>query len=208
MASPRYPRTAEKRLKKRQRELSRKEKGSRNRDKARIQVARAHAKVADARRNFPHQWSHKLTSENQAVFAETLNVRGLARGRLAKSVHDAGWAQFARFCEYKAIRRGRSFAKVARDFAVSLRRRYHRPPDQGPQRGNAPDKRLRSARTTWQRPGSAHNPHHVGRKQETPWSSAPNEPRTDGESPGFSLWRRGQCHGIGEQSLWQCARAR
>jgi putative transposase len=75
--------------------------------------------VADARRNFHHQWSHKLTRENQAVFAEALNVKGLARTRLAKSVYDAGWAQFVAFCEYKAIRRGRSFAKVARAFPSS-----------------------------------------------------------------------------------------
>ncbi|MFI1159949.1 RNA-guided endonuclease InsQ/TnpB family protein [Streptomyces sioyaensis] len=119
IASPKYLRRAEKKLKKRQRELSRKKKGSNNRDRARIKVARAHAAVADARRNFHHQWSHKLTCENQAVFTETLNVRGLARTRLAKSVHDAGWAQFVRFCEYKAVRRGRSFARVARDFPSS-----------------------------------------------------------------------------------------
>ncbi|MFI2733184.1 RNA-guided endonuclease InsQ/TnpB family protein [Streptomyces sp. NPDC018711] len=116
IASPRYLRRTEKKLKKRQRELSRKKKGSNNRDKARIKVARAHAAVADARRNFHHQWSHKLTRENQAVYAETLNVRGLARTRLAKSVHDAGWAQFVSFLNYKATRRGRSFAKVDRHF--------------------------------------------------------------------------------------------
>ncbi|MEV0375915.1 RNA-guided endonuclease TnpB family protein [Streptomyces sp. NPDC050636] len=119
IASPKYLRRAEKQLKKRQRELSRKKRGSNNRDKARIKVARAHAQVADARRNFHHQWSHKLTSENQAVFVETLNVRGMARGRLAKSVHDAGWAQFVAFLEYKATRRARQFVKVARDFPSS-----------------------------------------------------------------------------------------
>ncbi|MFF0623211.1 RNA-guided endonuclease InsQ/TnpB family protein [Streptomyces sp. NPDC004296] len=119
IASPKYLRRAEKKLRKRQRELSRKAKGSNNRDRTRIKVARAHAKVADARRNFHHQWSHRLTCENQAVFTETLNVRGLARTQLAKSVHDAGWAQFVMFCEYKAIRRGRQFAKVARDFPSS-----------------------------------------------------------------------------------------
>ncbi|WP_217146276.1 RNA-guided endonuclease TnpB family protein, partial [Streptomyces sp. AC627_RSS907] len=84
-----------------------------------IKVARARAAVADARRNFAHQWSHKLTSENQAVFTETLNVRGLARTRLAKSVHDAGWAQFVLFLEYKASRRGRTFTKVDRAFPSS-----------------------------------------------------------------------------------------
>jgi putative transposase len=119
IASPKYLRRAEKKLKKWQRELSRKQKGSKNRDKARIKVARAHAAVADARRNFHHQWAHRLTRENQAVYVETLNVRGLVRTRLAKSVHDAGWAQFVTFLAYKATRRGRSFAKVARDFPSS-----------------------------------------------------------------------------------------
>jgi putative transposase len=119
IASPKYLRRAEKKLKKRQRELSRKQKGSKNRYKARAKLARAHAAVADARRNFLHQWSHKLTRENQAVFVETLNVKGLARTRLAKSVYDAGWAQFVTFLEYKTTRRGRDFVKVARDFPSS-----------------------------------------------------------------------------------------
>ncbi|MFJ3924891.1 RNA-guided endonuclease InsQ/TnpB family protein [Streptomyces sp. NPDC090022] len=119
IASPKYLRRAEKKLKKRQRELSRKAKGSNSRDKARIKVARAHASVADARRNFHHQWSHKLTSENQAVYTETLNVRGLARTRLAKSIHDAGWAQFVTMLEYKAARRGRTFAKIDGAFPSS-----------------------------------------------------------------------------------------
>ena len=116
IATPKYLRRAEKKLKKRQRELSRKQKGSKNQDKARVRLARTHAAVADARRNFHHQWSHKLTRENQAVFVETLSVKRLARTRLAKSVHDAGWAQFLKFLEYKATRRGRGFARVAWNF--------------------------------------------------------------------------------------------
>ncbi|MFJ9827633.1 RNA-guided endonuclease InsQ/TnpB family protein [Streptomyces sp. NPDC101160] len=119
IANPRFLRRAEKKLAKRQRELSRKEMGSNNREKARIKVARAHAAVADARRNFHHQWAHRLTRENQAVYCEALNVRGMARTRLAKSVHDAGWAQFVGFLEYKAKRRGRSFVKVDRRFPSS-----------------------------------------------------------------------------------------
>ncbi|MFI8825936.1 RNA-guided endonuclease InsQ/TnpB family protein [Streptomyces sp. NPDC053431] len=116
IANPRFLRRAEKKLAKRQRELSRKEKGSKNREKARVKAARAHAAVADARRNFQHQWSHRLTRENQAVYCETLNVRGMARTRLARSVYDAGWAQFVGFLEYKARRRGRSFVQVGGRF--------------------------------------------------------------------------------------------
>ncbi|MFF3469031.1 RNA-guided endonuclease InsQ/TnpB family protein [Streptomyces sp. NPDC002619] len=111
--SPRFLRR-EKKLKKAQRELSRKQKGSKNREKARVKVARAHAHVADARREFHHQLSTKLIRENQAIGVEDLAVRGLARTRLAKSVHDAGWAQFVHMLEYKAVRYGRTSVKTGR----------------------------------------------------------------------------------------------
>ncbi|MFF4819627.1 RNA-guided endonuclease InsQ/TnpB family protein [Kitasatospora sp. NPDC001309] len=117
--NPRFLRKAEKKLKAAQRELSRKAKGSRNRSKARRKVARAHAKVADTRKDWLHQQTTKLIRENQAVYLEDLNVRGLARGRLAKSVHDAGWATFRRLLEEKAARYGRVIGIVPRAFPSS-----------------------------------------------------------------------------------------
>ncbi|MFI2671366.1 RNA-guided endonuclease InsQ/TnpB family protein [Streptomyces albidoflavus] len=112
--SPRFLRRAEKKLKKAQKELCRKQKGSRNRDKARLKVAQAHARVADARREFHHQLSTRLISENQGIAVEDLSVAGLARTRLAKSVHDAGWASFINMLQYKAERYGRTLVKIGR----------------------------------------------------------------------------------------------
>ncbi|MET7592165.1 RNA-guided endonuclease TnpB family protein [Streptomyces sp. NPDC005444] len=114
IGSPRFLRRAEKKLKKTQRELSRKQKGSKNRAKARLKVARAHAKVSDARHEFHHQLSTQLISENQGIAVEDLSVAGLARTRLAKSVHDAGWASFVGMLKYKAARYGRTLVTIGR----------------------------------------------------------------------------------------------
>ncbi|MFI5487891.1 RNA-guided endonuclease InsQ/TnpB family protein [Micromonospora echinaurantiaca] len=116
MAAPKFLRRAARKLKRLQQNLSRKQKGSANRKKAVRKVARAHTRVADTRRDWQHKLSTKVVRENQAIYVEDLCVTGLGRTRLAKSVHDAGWASFTSMLEYKAARYGRTFGRVDRFF--------------------------------------------------------------------------------------------
>ncbi|MFC8616322.1 RNA-guided endonuclease InsQ/TnpB family protein [Micromonospora purpureochromogenes] len=114
VAAPRFLRKAARRLRRLQQALSRKQRGSNNRTKAVVTVAKAHTRVADTRRDWQHKLSTQIIRDNQAVYVEDLCVTGLARTRLAKSVHDAGWAGFTAMLEYKAARYGRTFAKIDR----------------------------------------------------------------------------------------------
>nr|WP_239542655.1 transposase [Micromonospora terminaliae] len=116
VAAPKFLRRAARKLKRLQQDLSRKQRGSSNRKKAVVKVARAHVRVADTRRDWQHKLSTAIIRENQAVYVEDLCVAGLARTRLAKSVHDAGWASFTAMLEYKAARHGRTFGRVNRFF--------------------------------------------------------------------------------------------
>ncbi|WP_368367203.1 RNA-guided endonuclease InsQ/TnpB family protein [Actinomadura sp. WMMA1423] len=116
VTAPEFLRRAARKLKRLQQALARKQRGSQNRKKAVVKVARAHARVADTRRDWQHKLSTQIIRENQAVYVEDLCVTGLCRTRLAKSVHDAGWAAFTGMLEYKTARYGRTFCRADRFF--------------------------------------------------------------------------------------------
>jgi len=108
----------EKKLARLQRQLSRKQIGSANRDKARVKVARMHERIANRRMDTHHKLSTKLVKENDVIIIEGLNVRGMVKNHtLAKSISDAGWGGFARQLAYKAERHGKTLVKTDTFFA-------------------------------------------------------------------------------------------
>ena len=118
--NPRTLALHEKRIKRLQRSLSRKKKGSKNRNKARLKLAREHEKVADIRNDYQHKVTAKLAKENQIVCIEDLNVKGMMRNhKLAKSISDASWGEFFRKLEYKMADHGGIVIRVPRTYPSS-----------------------------------------------------------------------------------------
>ena len=119
---PAHLRESERKLKKLHRSLSRKKKGGANRTKARIKVAKLHERIRNQRTDFLHKASRKLIDENQVIYAESLNVKGMVKNHcLAKSISDAGWGEFVRQLTYKAQWRGVRFEQINRFFPSSKR---------------------------------------------------------------------------------------
>jgi len=118
VVNPRLYRRAEKKLRRAQRRLSKCVKGSANYGKQKRKVARLHEGIANKRLDTLHQLSAQLLRENQAVFCESLNVKGIAK-RMGKSAHDAGWAELVRQLEYKAARAGKTVIRIDRWFPSS-----------------------------------------------------------------------------------------
>jgi len=105
-----------------QRNLARKQKGSKNREKARLKVAREHARIADQRRDGLHKLTTRLMRENQTVCVESLAVKNLVRNHtLAKAISDVGWGELVRQLEYKAAWYGRTLVKIDRWYPSSKR---------------------------------------------------------------------------------------
>lgn len=111
--NPRWYRTAEAKLVSAQRVFSRRRKFSGRWRRQARNVARLHAKIANQRRDFQHKLSRQLVNTYRLIAVEDLNVNGLARSTLAKSVHDAGWGQLLMFLAYKAEEAGSQVVAVA-----------------------------------------------------------------------------------------------
>src|SRR5699024_5620338 len=114
VASPRHLRAKERKLARAQRELARRQKGSANRAKSRGKVARIHEKVAATRLDHHHKPASRIVPENPVVGLATLSITGLARTRLARSIHDAGWGGLVRLIEEQARERGRTVVREDR----------------------------------------------------------------------------------------------
>ena len=122
IAAPNTFRKNEEKLAKLQRRLAKKTKGSANRKKARLKVAKLHAKIADSRKDFLHKLSTRLINENQVIAIETLAVSNMQKNRcLAKSISDASWSEFVRQLEYKSHWYGRTLVGIDRWYPSSKR---------------------------------------------------------------------------------------
>ena len=120
IANPRHESRDRARLALAQRRLARTQKGSANRDKARLKVARVHARITDRRRDFLHKLTTRFVRENQAVVIEDLSVRNMVRNHhLARAISDAGWRQMRDMLAYKCEWYGRDLVVIGRWYPSS-----------------------------------------------------------------------------------------
>lgn len=117
---PRYYRQAEKKLAREQRKLSKMQKGSNNRNKQRLKVARLHEKVANQRKDFLHKQSRQIANAYDCACIESLDMKAMSQSlHFGKSVSDNGWGMFTVFLKYKLEGMGKQLVKVDKWFASS-----------------------------------------------------------------------------------------
>lgn len=117
---PKFYRQSETKLKKAQRKLSKRQKGSKNREKQRCKVARLHEKVANQRKDFLHKLSRQITNDYSAIAIEDLNMRGMAQSlNLAKSTNDNGFGMLKTFLAYKLAEQGKQLVVIDKWFPSS-----------------------------------------------------------------------------------------
>ncbi|MDJ0531626.1 MAG: RNA-guided endonuclease TnpB family protein [Xenococcaceae cyanobacterium MO_207.B15] len=122
IANPKHFNRLYQKLKRAQKELSRKTKGSSNRYKARLKVAKIHAKIKDARTDFLHKLTTRLVQENSLIAIEDLAIRNMVKNhKLARSISDAAWGEMFRQLEYKCFWYGRKLVEIDRFFPSSKR---------------------------------------------------------------------------------------
>lgn len=118
VTNPRFLHESEKQIKRAQRALSRKKVGSKNREKARLILAKKHEKIANQRNDFLHKLSKSIVDENQVIVIETLKPKNMMQNsHLAKSISDASWSEFVRQLIYKANFHGRTLITAEQWFA-------------------------------------------------------------------------------------------
>ncbi len=112
--SPDYSKL-DKRFRRKQRKLARQMKGSKRREKTRLQIAKLHNEITDTRKDFLHKLSTRVVSENQVITLEDLNVSGMVKNRrLARAISMQGWREFRVLVEAKSEKLGRKFVVISR----------------------------------------------------------------------------------------------
>ena len=120
IANPKHEKKDRAKLAKAQRNMARKQKGSNNRAKARLKVAKVYARIADRRRDHLHKFTTRLVRENQVIAIEDLSVRNMVKNRsLARAISDASWSELRSMLEYKADWYGREVIAIDRWYPSS-----------------------------------------------------------------------------------------
>jgi putative transposase len=118
--NPRFFKKHEKNLKAKQQQLSRKQKGSNNRNKSRLRVAKVHRKIINCREDFLHKLSRRIVDKNQVIIVENLAIKNMMQNhKLAKAIHQVGWGMFMTMLKYKAEQEGKVYLEVDRFFPSS-----------------------------------------------------------------------------------------